>query len=257
MQHPSKLNIAQAFGKAASQYDKHAQFQRDVVERLMDVLPNDLKGIKALDVGCGTGYFAQRLLERGAKVTCLDISSAMLEQAKLRLDSKAHYQLGDAQSIPFSDNSFDLVVSSLALQWCDTLNAPLHEMQRVCATGGKVVFSTLAEGSLIELKQAWYAVNKQRHINTFLTKKQIKIALAQSGASRYRVDFPVVTLWYPTALQLMRDLKGIGANQVSGRSPGLTKPRVLQQVDAHYQAMHQQGQQIPATYQVCLGIIYQ
>lgn len=66
-----KLEIAEAFGRAAMNYDRHAEFQRDVVDRLVDSLPDDLSGIKALDVGSGTGYFAEKLLQRGAEVTCL------------------------------------------------------------------------------------------------------------------------------------------------------------------------------------------
>lgn len=67
----NKIEIAEAFGRAAMNYDRHAEFQRDVVERLLDSLPDDLSGIKALDVGSGTGYFAEKLLQRGAEVTCL------------------------------------------------------------------------------------------------------------------------------------------------------------------------------------------
>ncbi|WP_261833435.1 malonyl-ACP O-methyltransferase BioC [Vibrio ishigakensis] len=251
----NKIEIAEAFGRAAMNYDRHAEFQRDVVERLLDYLPDDLSGIKALDVGSGTGYFAEKLLQRGAEVTCLDISSAMLSQAEQRLGASAQYCLADAESIPFDDNDFDLVVSSLAVQWCDDLTKPLIEMQRVCAFGGRVLFSTLAEGSLFELKQAWRCIDDYQHVNTFLSEKQIKFALAQSSTSHYRIDFPKITLWYTSALQLMRDLKGIGATRVSGRSAGLTKPSILSRVDGHYRELFQQNQQLPATYRVCLGII--
>lgn len=252
---PRKLEIAEAFGKAASNYDRHAEFQRDVVERLLDYLPNDLSGVRALDVGCGTGYFAHRLILRGAKVTCLDISEAMLDQARLRFGQDADYCLADAESIPYPDNHFDLVVSSLAVQWCDDLKNPLKEMQRVCAISGRVLFSTLADGSLYELKEAWRCIDDYQHVNTFLSEKQIKFALAQSSSSQYRIDFPKITLWYPSSLQLMRDLKGIGATRVSGRSAGLTKPSILNRVDNHYRELFQKNQQLPATYRVCLGII--
>ncbi|ARP38662.1 Malonyl-[acyl-carrier protein] O-methyltransferase [Vibrio syngnathi] len=57
-----KSAIAEAFGKAATTYDRHAEFQRDVGHRLLDKLPNDLSGLKVLDLGCGTGYFSQQLV---------------------------------------------------------------------------------------------------------------------------------------------------------------------------------------------------
>jgi len=51
-----KAAIAQAFGKAAQSYDRHAAFQRDVAQRLLAKLPDNLSGWHILDLGCGTGY---------------------------------------------------------------------------------------------------------------------------------------------------------------------------------------------------------
>ncbi len=52
-----KSAIAQAFGKAAAHYDQHAAFQRDVGLRLLQKMPSCLKGLRVLDLGCGTGLF--------------------------------------------------------------------------------------------------------------------------------------------------------------------------------------------------------
>lgn len=78
-----KQAIAQAFSKAACTYDQHAAFQRDVGQRLMDKLPQDLTGLSVLDLGCGTGYFTAQLAQRGAKVTAFDLSDSMLEQCRI------------------------------------------------------------------------------------------------------------------------------------------------------------------------------
>ncbi|MEF1280300.1 malonyl-[acyl-carrier protein] O-methyltransferase BioC, partial [Vibrio fortis] len=52
-----------------------------------------------------------------------------------------------------------------------------------------------------------------------------------------------------------RDLKGIGANHVSGRSQGLTSRRMLQLVEQEYRKFQNHQGFLPATYQVCLGVI--
>ncbi|NOH34539.1 malonyl-ACP O-methyltransferase BioC [Vibrio chagasii] len=251
-----KSAIAEAFGKAATTYDKHAEFQRDVGHRLLDKLPSDLSGLKVLDLGCGTGYFSEQLLSRGAEVVCADLSLGMLEKAKQRCGSAVSlYQQADAEQLPFANGCFDIVFSSLALQWCDDLSSPLKEMKRVTAANGQVIFSTLLDGSLFELEKSWSKIDSHQHVNHFITINQVKIALAQSSCTAHQLDLPTITVWYDTAFELMRDLKGIGANHVSGRSQGLTSRRMLQLVEREYREFKNHQGFLPATYQVCLGVI--
>ncbi|MFB9215082.1 malonyl-ACP O-methyltransferase BioC [Vibrio sinaloensis] len=251
-----KTAIADAFGKAAATYDAHAAFQRDVGHRLLDFIPLDLTGRTVLDLGCGTGYFSQVLQQRGAKVMCVDLSAEMLKAAKSRCGTdNMTYQQGDAEQLPFASGRFDYVFSSLALQWCDDLSIPLKEMRRVTNESGRIVFSTLLDGSLFELRRSWSKIDSYQHVNDFITTNQVKIALAQSGCSNHRLDLPSITVWYDTAFSLMRDLKGIGANHVNGRSHGLTSRKALLNLEREYQTFKNHQGLLPATYQVCLGVI--
>lgn len=252
-----KSAIAEAFGKAADTYDAHAAFQRDVGNRLLANMPSDLSGKVILDLGCGTGYFSQLLQQRGAHVVCFDLSIEMLQASQQRCgDNRMSYQQGDAEQLPFESGTFDFVFSSLALQWCDDLAIPLKEMHRVTKQQGVIYFSTLLDGSLDELKQAWSKIDSYQHVNEFITINQVKIALAQSGCHSHRLDLASITVWYDTAFSLMRDLKGIGANHVNGRSHGLTSRRALLQVEREYQTFKNHQDLLPATYQVCLGVIH-
>ncbi len=252
-----KVAIAEAFGKAAHGYDKHAQFQREVGTQLLRQLPDDLTGMQVLDIGCGTGFFSEVLADKGAIVTAADLSPEMLQQAKQRCGSKVwRYCQADAEQLPFDEQEFDIVFSNLALQWCEDLAYPLRELQRVTKSSGKVVFSTLAEGSLTELKQAWAKIDTYQHVNHFLSEKQINIALAQSGATGHHLDLRTVQLWYTSAFELMRDLKGIGATHVGERAPGLTGKSTLLRVESEYQSYRNGSGLLPATYQVCLGSVY-
>ncbi|NOJ22574.1 malonyl-ACP O-methyltransferase BioC [Vibrio coralliilyticus] len=252
-----KTAIAEAFGKAANTYDSHAAFQRMVGERLLIQLPEDLSNKTVLDLGCGTGYFSEKLRQRGALVICCDLSQQMLNKAEERCGSAGmRYQLGDAEALPLPTASVDYVFSSLALQWCQDLSRPLREMRRVVKPAGQVYFSTLLEGSLEELKCAWRQIDAYQHVNDFISTNQVKIALAQSGCQSHHLDLPTMKVWYDTAFSLMRDLKGIGANHVSGRSHGLTSLRTLIEVERAYQTFKNHQGLLPATYQVCLGVIH-
>ncbi|GLT19312.1 malonyl-[acyl-carrier protein] O-methyltransferase [Vibrio zhanjiangensis] len=252
-----KSAIAVAFGKAADTYDSHAAFQREVGARLLKLLPEDMRGKTVLDLGCGTGYFAALLRDRGARVVCCDLSEKMLDKARQRCGlTNMQYHQGDAESLPFGDRSIDVVFSSLALQWCNDLSGPLREMRRVLKPDGTIYFSTLLDGSLHELKQSWNVADKYQHVNDFHTLDQIKIALAQAGCHCHQLDLPTITVWYDSAFSLMRDLKGIGANYVSGRSNGLTNRSMLLKVEQAYRGFRNHQGLVPATYQVCLGVIH-
>ncbi|WP_045404488.1 malonyl-ACP O-methyltransferase BioC [Vibrio jasicida] len=252
-----KEAIASSFGKAADTYDRHAAFQRDVGQRLLQKLPDDLTNKRVLDLGCGTGYFSQLLQQRGAEVVCGDISQAMLDKAKQRCGTQQmQYQLADAENLPFEDDSFDYVFSSLALQWCADLSYPLREIRRVLKKGGTGCFSTLMDGSLYELRESWSKIDVYQHVNNFITHNQVKIALAQSWCHNHHLDLTPITVWYDSAFSVMRDLKGIGANHVSGRSHGLTSRRTLLQVEGAYQAFRNDQGLLPASYQVCFGVIH-
>ncbi|MGC9402676.1 malonyl-ACP O-methyltransferase BioC [Vibrio genomosp. F10] len=253
---PDKSDIAAAFSKAAASYDKHAVFQRDVGNQLLERMPLDLSGKVVVDLGCGTGYFSKKLLSRGAYVICVDLSASMLEQARLRCGDKSiQYCVADAESLPLNQNRVDYVFSSLALQWCQDLSVPLKEINRVLKPKGEAFFSTLLDGSLQELKMSWEKVDKNQHINTFISPNQVKIALAQSQFNNLQLDFDEITIWYDSAFSVMRDLKGIGANHVNGRSRGLTSRKALIQVEHEYQVFKNHLNQLPVTYQVCLGAI--
>lgn len=253
----NKNLIAQAFSKAASGYDTHAAFQRDVGYRLMAKMPQDLSGKIVIDLGCGTGYFSRQLQLRGAEVICADISPAMLACARERCgEERMSYHIADAECLPFPGSSADYVFSSLALQWCEELSVPLREILRVLKPDGQALFSTLLDGSLNELKQAWMKIDSYQHVNQFLTDNQVNIALAQAHCNKHQLDLPEITVWYETAFALMRDLKGIGATHVSGRSPGLMNRKTLARVEKEYQTFSNHQGLLPATYQVCLGVIY-
>ncbi len=253
----TKQAIASAFSRAAASYDQHAAFQREVGHQLLELMPDQLSGKRVLDLGCGTGYFSQRLLDSGAVVVCADLSAEMLEKARERCGTRnIDYKLCDAESLPFSDSSFDYVFSSLALQWCDDLAVPLKEVKRILKPGGQGYFSTLLEGSLYELDQAWSKVDSYQHVNRFISRNKVKLALAQAGYPKHHLFLQPITLRYASAFALMKDLKGIGATHVEGRAKGLVSRRALTQVEAAYRACCGLEEDLPATYQVCFGVLH-
>jgi demethylmenaquinone methyltransferase / 2-methoxy-6-polyprenyl-1,4-benzoquinol methylase len=105
-------------------------------------------GERALDLCCGTGDVTFALARQGMDATGLDFSEPMLSVARQRLAAlnaqphlpgTIHFLQGDAQQIPFPDNSFDVVTVSYGLRNLADMERGLHEMRRVARPGGRVL----------------------------------------------------------------------------------------------------------------------
>ncbi|GIL39260.1 class I SAM-dependent methyltransferase [Roseiterribacter gracilis] len=107
------------------------------------LIGDDLAGQRVLDAGCGDGWYARQLAGRGADVTAIDGSDAMLAHARARSPATIQFQRADLGSaLPFADASFDLVLSALAIHYMRDYRALFGEFARVLRVGGKLVITT-------------------------------------------------------------------------------------------------------------------
>ncbi len=160
------------------------------------------------------------------------------------------YVQGDIEALPFAEESFDLVWSNLAVQWCQSLSEALAGMLRVARPGGRVAFSTLAHGSLDELHQAWAAVDDRPHANRFASAEAVHAA---APVARMTLRQHPVTLLFGDALSAMQSLKGIGATHLhAGRDSRTLTRRELRRLE---DAWPRQDGHFPLTYQLISGVI--
>lgn len=96
-------------------------------------------GARALDLACGTGDVANLLASRGATVIGLDITPGMLELARAKPGRSAiRWVAGDMTSLPFRDESVDVITTSYGLRNVPDLPRALAEVHRVLAAGGRL-----------------------------------------------------------------------------------------------------------------------
>ncbi|MEN8704516.1 MAG: class I SAM-dependent methyltransferase [Nocardioides marinisabuli] len=107
-------------------------------------LAGDVAGLEVLDAGCGSGPLAEALRARGAAVSAFDLSPVMVELARERLGGDADVRVADLGApLPYADDSFDLVVVSLALHYVEDWDSALAELRRVLRPDGRLTVSII------------------------------------------------------------------------------------------------------------------
>ena len=251
--------VGASFDRAAREYDAAAFLQKEVGERLLERLEL-MANVPAriLDVGCGTGRPTRELQKRypRAEVIGADLAPTMLKMAAKKqpwFGKAARFVCAEASQLPLADASCDLLYASLLLQWCEDLDATLLEWRRLLKPHGLLLFSTLGPDTLKELRAAWSEVDQFNHVNRFLDMHDVGDALIRAGFVEPVMDVEHLTLTYGDAPSLMRDLKRIGAHNVTaGRRRGLMGSGKLAAFTTAYERYRRDGR-LPATYEVVYG----
>jgi malonyl-CoA O-methyltransferase len=248
-----KTKIRHSFAAAAESYDAAALLQRQVGLALLQKFPLQSAPGWVLDVGCGTGFLTRRLAFNSFSQPCLalDIALPMLQASRRNNGAvPVEYVCADAEKLPFADQSLQQVYSNLALQWCQNLPALFADVRRLLKPDGQLVFSTFGPATLHELKAAWSGVDDFAHVNDFYSVEEIRGFLQAAGLGRIEMDAAMYRLSYPAVLALMRELKDLGAHNVSlARNRRLTTRSQLQQMIRQYEKNMINGE-ISASYEI-------
>jgi malonyl-CoA O-methyltransferase len=258
-----KRKVRRNFENAVATYDEVAVLQREVGDRLLEQLePITVTPQRILDLGCGTGNALRKLTARypKAEIVAVDLAPGMLKQARSQrnlrekfLRKQQRFVCGDAESLPFADDSFDFIWSNLALQWCEPLDKTFSELFRVLQPEGLLIFSTLGPDTLRELKSSWRNVDNYPHVNDFIDMHDVGDALVRNRFSDPVMNAEYITLTYSSVRNLMQDLKKLGSKNASRqRRKGLLTKHKLQQLEQQYEKFRQDDV-LPASYEVVYG----
>ena len=119
---------------------------------------------EVLEVGCGGGLIAHELAQRQALIIGIDPSPNALEVAREKvrtsgLGQNAYFEQGYAESLPYADGSFSVIVCLDVLEHVSDLQATLKEIARVLAPGGIFIFDTINRTFLARLALIWIGEN--------------------------------------------------------------------------------------------------
>jgi malonyl-CoA O-methyltransferase len=258
-----KRLLRRSFEKAAAGYDAAAVLQHEVCRRMLSRLDYiKHRPAAVLDAGTGTGNVIAALRARypHAALYALDIALAMVRRARRavpwwqRLRRRGVLPVcGDIEQLPLRSAAVGMVWSNLALQWVNEPPRAFAEFRRVLAPGGLLMFSTFGPDTLKELRIAYGSADRYTHVNRFVDMHDLGDMLVHAGFADPVMDMEYMTLTYAGVRALMRDLKAIGAHNVTaGRRRGMTARATLAAVERNYEATRRDGR-LPATFEVVYG----
>ena len=251
----NKSQIKKSFSNHASQYDETSQLQQEIANKLVEQISID-NPQRTLDIGCGTGYLTGLIQNKfpNSQLSALDCAEGMLDQAKAK-HSNILFSQGDAESLPYPDQSFNLVASSTTYQWITNLNQAFLEVNRVLKGDGQFVFSLFAGQTLCELREAYSKVFNEVYpdqiipLHPFISMAQLikELELFQTIS----IQKEIITSFVPSLKSLLRLIKSWGAqNAQKNRLAGLGNRRLLQLTGANYKRLALEKGELPVTWEI-------
>jgi malonyl-CoA O-methyltransferase len=264
MTSPKKI-IADSFSRSAHRYDQAAIIQQqagnDLLAMMNDALPCKSHPVDTIaDIGCGTGYFTQALINayQPKKYMGIDLAEGMLAMAeqKNQAIASAQWLCGDAESLLLKDASVDLIYANFSLQWCKDLSALMNNFHRVLTPNSYCCFTSLGQKTLAELRGSWQSVDQLAHVNQFSPSTQWRTAIEQQGFEVIHHQQATAVQYFNSVISALRSLKDIGANVVTDEHrQGLTgKQRFADFVRAYETYRTPKG--IPVSYEVDSWIVH-
>lgn len=132
------LDPKEGYARYAHEYDEKEKYWDSFEKESLRPFVDAAKGLDVLDAGAGTGRVSVKLHKAGANVTALDISPDMLRLLEQK-ESAIKTVLGDIEEMPFKDETFDMVFSSMAMVHLKKITQFLDECYRVLKDNGRFV----------------------------------------------------------------------------------------------------------------------
>lgn len=258
-----KVKLKRRFSRNIKNYDKYANVQKKMGDILIDRIKNDRSHIKnILEIGCGTGYVTQRLMNYfpDAQITAVDIAPGMIEYVKSIIQcDRVNFICEDIEEMNL-DDKFDLIISNATFQWFNNLEKTTNRLIRLLNKSGILCFSTFGENTFKELKEAFYKAKQMLKINESISPSQSFYSLNQLQnicnniiTTNSLSDMDICSLesyeceYFNCCIEFLNSVKKIGANN-SQKDRNITTPDFIEKVIEIYDKDYLENDKVVATY---------
>ncbi|XP_046769410.1 arginine-hydroxylase NDUFAF5, mitochondrial isoform X4 [Gallus gallus] len=181
-----------------------------VADRVLDI-PRTFP--LALDLGSGRGYIARHLNQEVIeKLVQVDIAENVFKSTS-ESEIPTVSVVADEECLPFKENTFDLVVSSLSLHWVNDLPKAFREIHQVLKPDGVFIGAMFGGDTLYELRCSLQLAELEReggfspHVSPFVAVSDLGHLLSRAGFNTLTVDTDEIQVNYPGLFEVMEDLQ--------------------------------------------------
>ncbi|XP_037104456.1 arginine-hydroxylase NDUFAF5, mitochondrial [Syngnathus acus] len=211
----------------------------------------------ALEIGAGRGYVAQHLSKETVEHLLLtDISQSALRQ-NAGSDMRCHALAADEEFLPFRENSFHLVLSSMSLHWVNDLPAALGQIHGVLKPDGAFIGAMAGGQTLYQLRCSLQLAETEREgglsprVSPYAAVADLGNLLGRAGFNLLTVDTDEVQVNYPSVVEVMMDLQGMGESNCAWNRRSMLRRDTILAAAAVYQEMYgEEDGSVPATFDV-------
>ena len=221
--------VIESFSKHVKTYDRHAQLQRSMAERLAATIPNPFPQ-KVLEIGCGTGVFTRHLLARSPSTLILnDIAPPMIEHLKnhLKVPSNSRILAGNAERIQIP--KVNLIAGNAVFQWFQNPQTTLQRFHNSLGKEGYLAFSTFGPKTLEEFRNTAHFQGP----TNLLSQKRWKTLLTQAGFELLTFETETRQIFFEDTKALIKNLQQIGAAPLRILKPGELR-QLIREYDREY-----------------------
>ncbi|XP_029284369.1 arginine-hydroxylase NDUFAF5, mitochondrial isoform X2 [Cottoperca gobio] len=211
----------------------------------------------ALDIGGGKSHIAEHLSKDFVERLFLtDVSENSLKRRRAS-EIPTHGVLADEEFLPFKENTFDLVVSSLSLHWINDLPGALRQIHQVLKPDGVFIGAMVGGETLYELRCSLQLAETEReggfspHVSPYTAVTDLGNLLGQAGFTMLTVDIDEVQVHYPGITEVMADLQGMGESNCAWNRRAMLHRDTILAAAAIYKEMYaSEDGSIPATFDI-------
>lgn len=249
------------FSSAATTYHRLAAVQRRVAADLIGMLRRGETPARILEIGCGTGILTAMLADTfpRARIDAIEVSSAMIEQARRNLAGNA--RIGwIAADIRQADCGarYDLIASNCVLHWVRPLGGVFRKASALLNPGGRFIFSIMLRGTFSELNACRRRAAPGKRARVVLpSAAEVKRAVVGAGLRLISEATDKISHEFPSAEVLLARLHGMGVTgaNVPAAREALTRgelARLARDYNTRYPAASGHG--VCATYRCLRGL---
>ena len=255
-----RMTVRRHRNRAAKGFEGFNYLKSEVTERLLDRLDDIKKKFpQALDLGCHAGELGRQLQGRGgvSSLVQTDISYEMSRMPDQETGRRM-VLVADEELLPFAENSFDLVLSSLALHWINDLPGTLAQIHRILKPDGLFLAAMLGGETLKELRHVLGEAEIDQEggltprVSPFADGRDAGNLLQRAGFAMPVMDMETLTVSYGDPFKLLTDLRGMGeGNALYERRKSFSRRQTIADAAKRYVDYYADDDgRLPATFDI-------